>query len=428
MKQDVVVQLDSVSKKFCRSLKRSMWYGALDIVRDGLCVRPNLGKLRKKEFWALQDTSFELKRGEVLGIIGPNGSGKTTILKMLNGIILPDEGKVTVRGRVGALIALGAGFHPQLTGRENVYINGAILGMSKREIDKKFDAIVDFSELREFLDTSVKHYSSGMFVRLAFSVAVHLNPDILLIDEVLAVGDVGFRTKSYEFIKKLQHKGVSIILISHNLPAIYEMCEETMLLWKGQMKFKGKTAEAIDLLTKDLLAEGQEDIEGKRVHDPLLGEIEIRGGGRIKSVRLLNENEEQVLNFSNGQRHTVETIVSFDKTVEDPVFGCFVWDKKGRVLHDAYTLQMGIETGRFEGGKDYAINWHLTPHLLPNQYFVGLSVCNCGLDHYFYDRKIKALSLCVNSDSRNTGIVDMNTKLEIKELNGSSEPFELDEL
>ena len=417
MKQEIAIQLDGVSKKFCRSLKRSMWYGALDIVRDGLCVRPNLGKLRKKEFWAVDDVSFELRRGEVLGIIGPNGSGKTTILKMLNGIILPDMGSITVRGRIGALIALGAGFHPQLTGRENVYINGAILGMSKREIDRKFNAIVEFSELREFLDTPVKHYSSGMFVRLAFSVAVHLDPDILLIDEVLAVGDIGFRTKSYEFIKKLQHKGVSIILISHNLPAVYEMCERTMLLWKGRMQFIGETSKAIDMLTKGMLASMDSIQTGvRRVHDPLLGEIEVRGGGRIKSVRLLQKDNKEVTVFTNGEPHIVESIVRFEKDVKDPVFGCFLWDDNGRVIHDAYTQGMGIETGHFEGGKDYAVRWYLTPHLLPNHYYLGLSVSHCGLDRYFFDRRVKALTICVNSDSRVCGIVDMSTMLEIERV------------
>jgi lipopolysaccharide transport system ATP-binding protein len=417
MKDDVVVQVDKVSKKFCRSLRRSMWYGAVDIVNDALCLRPNRTRLRKKEFWAVEDVSLELRRGEVLGIIGPNGSGKTTILKMLNGIVLPDAGTITVRGRVGALIALGAGFHPQLTGRENIYINGAILGMSKREIDKKFDQIVDFSEMREFLDMPVKHYSSGMFVRLAFSVSVHLDPAIVLIDEVLAVGDVSFRVKSYEFVKKLRHRGVGIILISHNLPTVYEMCDRTMLLWKGRVRFTGDTAEAIGMLTKEMfIPQDSKEAQVQFVHDPLLGEIEVRGGGRIKSVCLLDERGREIPTFTNGQRHVVKSIVRFDRDVENPVFGCFVWDKKGRVLHDAFTLQMGIDTGRFEAGKDYAIKWYLTPHLLPDYYHVGLSVSQCGLEHYFYDRRVKALSLCVDSNSRALGIVDMDTKLEIERL------------
>ncbi len=181
-----------------------MWYGFRDILRDTAGLHPKSDRLRRKEFWAVDDVSFELRKGETLGIIGPNGAGKTTLLKMLNGIVLPDKGSLRIKGRVGALIQVGAGFHPQLTGRENIYINGAILGMGKREIDKKFDAIVEFADIGDFLDTPVKHYSSGMFVRLGFAVAVHCEPEILLVDEVLAVGDTGFQTKCFNKIGELK--------------------------------------------------------------------------------------------------------------------------------------------------------------------------------------------------------------------------------
>ena len=181
MDNDVVIKVENVSKKYCKSLKHSMLYGMSDIGRNVLGLKSRSERLRDNEFWALDDISFEVKRGETLGLIGPNGSGKTTLLKMLNGIFWPDKGKITIKGKVGALIAVGAGFHPLLTGRENIYINAAILGMSKREIDKKFDAIVDFADIGDFLDSPVKHYSSGMYVRLGFAVAVHCDPDILLV-------------------------------------------------------------------------------------------------------------------------------------------------------------------------------------------------------------------------------------------------------
>jgi len=186
---DIAITVDHVSKKYCKSLKRSMLYGVTDIGRNTLGLSSHSGNLRKSEFWAVDDVSFEVKKGETLGIIGPNGSGKTTLLKMLNGIFWPDKGKITVKGRVGALIEVGAGFHPLLTGRENIYINAAILGMTKEEVDEKFDDIVEFADIGDFLDTPVKFYSRGMYVRLGFAVAVHCEPDILLVDEVLAVGD-----------------------------------------------------------------------------------------------------------------------------------------------------------------------------------------------------------------------------------------------
>ena len=233
---DTAIKVECVSKKYCKSLKRSMLYGMKDIGRNMLGLSSHSEKLRKNEFWALDDISFEVKKGETLGIIGPNGSGKTTLLKMLNGIFWPDKGKITVRGRVGALIAVGAGFHPMLTGRENIYINGAILGMGKKEIDKKFDEIIAFADIGDFLDTPVKFYSSGMFVRLGFAVAVHCEPDILLVDEVLAVGDVGFRAKCYNKIAKLQNS-CAVILVSHAMPQISRLCSKAVVMHHGKDKF-----------------------------------------------------------------------------------------------------------------------------------------------------------------------------------------------
>src|SRR3990172_3423613 len=200
---DVVIKAEHVSKKYCKSLKHSMSYGLQDIGRNlvGLSSRSEL--LRKNEFWAVDDVSFELKRGEALGLIGPNGCGKSTLLKMLNGIFWPDKGKITMKGKVGGLIEVGAGFHPLLTGRENVYINGAILGMSRKEIDDKFDDIVEFADIEDFIDAPVKSYSSGMFVRLGFAVAAHCEPDVLLVDEVLAVGDVNFQNRCLRRINEM---------------------------------------------------------------------------------------------------------------------------------------------------------------------------------------------------------------------------------
>jgi lipopolysaccharide transport system ATP-binding protein len=237
---DIVIKVEQVSKKYCKSLKRSMLYGIEDIGRNMVGLSSRSDRLRKNEFWAVDDVSFELKKGETLGIIGPNGSGKTTLLKMLNGIFWPDKGKITVKGRVGALIEIGAGFHPLLTGRENIYINAAILGMTKKEVDSKFNDFVEFADIGDSLDTPVKFYSSGMFVRLGFAVAIHCRPDILLVDEILAVGDTDFRRKSADRMKDLiTNNDCSIILVSHNMHSVTAIANKAILLNNGAILASG---------------------------------------------------------------------------------------------------------------------------------------------------------------------------------------------
>lgn len=238
MSDEVLVKVEGVSKKFCRSLKRSLWYGVQDVASEMFGREGHHDELRKNEFWAAQDVSFELKRGECLGLIGPNGAGKSTLLKMLNGLVKPDKGRITIRGRIGALIELGAGFNPILTGRENIYINGSVLGFTKKEIDRKFDAIVDFAEIEEFIDTPVQNYSSGMKVRLGFAVAAQMEPDVLLIDEVLAVGDLGFRTKCMNSVLDLL-RGTAVVFVTHRVSEVSRICTGTLVLLNGNTEYMG---------------------------------------------------------------------------------------------------------------------------------------------------------------------------------------------
>jgi lipopolysaccharide transport system ATP-binding protein len=193
MNSDIALVADGLSKKFCRSLKKSLWYGVSDLAAEFRGGKRDRRLLRPDEFWVVSNVSFDLRKGETLALIGPNGAGKSSLLRLLNGLIKPDLGSVAYRGKMQALIALGAGFNPILSGRENIYINAAVLGMPKAEVTRRFDEIIDFSGVEEFIDSPVKNYSSGMQVRLGFAVAAHLDPDILLVDEVLAVGDEGFR-------------------------------------------------------------------------------------------------------------------------------------------------------------------------------------------------------------------------------------------
>lgn len=250
---DVILSVERVSKKFCRDFKQSLLYGIKDITEELFGLRgASNDKLRRKEFLALNDVSFELRRGEALGLIGKNGSGKSTLLRIIAGLIKPDSGEVRVNGRIAPLIALGAGFNPILTGRENVYANMSILGVSKKEIHERFDEVIEFAEIADAIDAPVQSYSSGMQARLGFASAIHTDPDILLIDEVLAVGDSKFRAKCYRKLDELRKKQASFILVSHNSGAIMSVCESSIYLKGGNVIKSGDSPSVIQHYEEDL--------------------------------------------------------------------------------------------------------------------------------------------------------------------------------
>jgi ABC-2 type transport system ATP-binding protein len=234
-----VIKLDSVSKQFtlrhAKTLKR-------------MATRAIKGKALKDSFFAVRDVSFDVEAGQSIGLMGHNGSGKSTLLKMVSGVMSPDAGSVGVAGKVAGLIEVGAGFHPDLSGRENVYLNGAIIGMSEAEIDEKFDTIVEFASIGRFIDTEVRHYSSGMYMRLGFSVAVHADCDVFLVDEGLAVGDAPFKRKCMRKIRQLQQEGVTIFLVTHNTKQVQNLCNRALVLEQGQLVFDGAPPEAVKYL------------------------------------------------------------------------------------------------------------------------------------------------------------------------------------
>lgn len=247
-----LLAVKGLSKKFCGNLRRSLIYGTLDVFRNLLGLGLRSSTLRPSEFWALKEINFEIGRGECVGILGCNGSGKSTLLRIVSGIIPPDMGSVAVSCNVGSLIALNAGFHPQMTGRENIYLNGLILGMSKEEIREKFDSIVAFADIGSSLDTPVSNYSSGTVVRLGFAIAIHADVRLLVVDEVLAVGDPPFQKKCYEKIMELRRAGTSILLVSHNLNLLEKMCTKGLVLNKGQQVFFGDMQEAVEAYSRVL--------------------------------------------------------------------------------------------------------------------------------------------------------------------------------
>lgn len=306
-------------------MKLSMIYGLSDITRNLVGRSSKSENLRKKEFWAVNDVSFELKRGETLGIIGPNGSGKSTLLKMLNGIYWPDKGKITVNGRVGALIEVGAGFHPMLTGRENIYINGAILGMSKQEIAGKFEQIVAFADIGEFLDTPVKNYSSGMFVRLGFSIAAHCDPDILLIDEVLAVGDTGFRARCYDKIAELKKKS-AIILVSHNMSAIGRVTNQCLVIHQGNLQYLGEPGKAIQnyLALFHKAEENQHQVAGT-------------GEANISNFQVLDQNGAAQTAFEFGETVSIEFDLEVSKLYPQVMISLGFFDSESQYIAQCHS-------------------------------------------------------------------------------------------
>src|SRR5437867_3640478 len=270
---DPAIVFDHVWKKFRRGERHDSLRDVLSATVRSWFHQPPAINLDREEFWALQDVSFAVRRGEALGIIGPNGAGKSTTLKLLTRILKPTSGECRVRGRIASLIELAAGFHNDLTGRENLYLQGAIMGMTRRETARKLDAIVDFAGIEEFIDTPVKRYSSGMNARLGFAIAAHVDPDVLIIDEVLSVGDARFQERCLERMRELRRRGTPLVFVSHNLLAVLELCTRALLIERGRVRFDGTPAATI-----------QEYSRGR----PSAGEPSHDRTARITGVQLLD--------------------------------------------------------------------------------------------------------------------------------------------
>jgi lipopolysaccharide transport system ATP-binding protein len=312
---DTIIKVENLSKKYVighQQESRSNYTSLRDVISNSAkyliqkIKHPTKSSSNKYEdFWALNDVSFEIKRGEAVGIIGRNGAGKSTLLKILSRITEPTQGRVSIKGRVASLLEVGTGFHPELTGRENIYLNGAILGMSRVEIKKKFDEIVDFAEVEKFLDTPVKRYSSGMYVRLAFAVAAHLEPEILVVDEVLAVGDAAFQKKCLGKMEDVAEKeGRTVLFVSHNMAAVEKLCRTGILLDRGNIKFIGKQSEAIEQYLANSYSNARISLEDRQDRKGT-GEIKITG------IEIKNEYGQVLDTIKSGQ--SVDIYFYFNK-------------------------------------------------------------------------------------------------------------------
>ncbi len=360
MEENLVVRVENLSKKFTRNIKHTLIYGTIDVLKSMIGFKPNTAKLRRGEFWALKNINFDLKKGEVLGIIGENGSGKSTLLRLLTGIFPPDIGTVTIRGRIGALIAVGAGFNPHMSGYENIYLNGTILGATTSEIHDKIEEIVNFADIGEFIHAPVSTYSSGMRVRLGFSCAIHFTPEILLIDEVLSVGDLNFRQKCFRKIDEIR-KDTSIIFISHNMNQVQRLCDRVIVMDHGEIIFDGETSKGVSHYLEINNQTSQQNSDSFLIVNETTESI--------SKLNLELIDESGVAKASLNYLETLKILTSFESNVEmEEVLIAFVLYSSDGVA----ITKFGPEgaTKIIKGINKFSIEV-TQPFFLPGNYYIG---------------------------------------------------------
>ncbi len=388
---DVVLEMDHVYKKFKRGELHDSLRDLIPAMARKILRGKRDEKLGQKEFWALQDVTFQVSRGMAFGIIGHNGAGKSTILKHLSGIMKPTRGAIKVHGRLSALIEVGAGFHPDLTGRENVFLNGTILGMTRQEIVERFDQIVAFAGLEDFIDTPVKRYSSGMYARLGFSVAAHVNPDLLLVDEVLSVGDWAFQRKCVEKMQSIIGGGATVIFISHNLKAVSSLCQRAMLLDHGQVSMIGETEAVIRKYMEGSSAES-ESIAARDVY--------------ISSIRIANRNGEDCVQFRSGEQARFEIEITANTKSEKAAIAFSIQDERSESACNSSNERLGLDPFNLEPGQTARCVFEMTLHLAPGMYHLAVLIIRYD-SHRIYDRRNPAATFYVNWDEDVKGVAHL---------------------
>lgn len=419
------LRVDGVSKKFCRSLRRSLRYGLVDVALElggrGGGDRP----LRKDEFWAVRNVSFDLHPGDCLGLIGHNGAGKTTLLRMLAGLIKPDGGCIESRGRIAAMIALGAGFNPVLSGRENIHVNGVLLGMSSAEIDRKLDWIIDFSGLAEFIDAPVQSYSSGMSVRLGFAIAIATQPDVLILDEVLAVGDMEFRAKCQAQLNALRDAGGALILVSHSMEQIAHHCDRAILMGAGEVLADGVPTMVIERYfehpgrprhapgTQALPAEHPK-LEASPHYNP--GETRW-GDGRatIRDIELLQAGHAWPALLLPGLPVTIDVHARFDAEVEHPIFGLTIKNDAGAEIFHTNSRTLALaNAGPRHPNDTVHVAFEIDPFLADGDYTLSLGIaCEEAGGIVPLDRRYDCARIRVSTPALRDGEPDLRPRMRL---------------
>lgn len=413
----VMVQFDRVSKRYTRKERG----GSLRDTIPALAARV-LGRGRRGapagQFWALRDVSFEVRDGEALGVIGHNGAGKSTVLKLLAGVTAPTEGHARVNGRFAALIELGAGFHPDLTGRENVYLNGSILGLRKAEIDRKLESIVDFAGIDKFIDTPVKHYSSGMHARLGFAVAAHVEPEVLLIDEVLSVGDFNFQQKCLRKMEEFRRSGVSIVFVSHNLNAIVSMCSRAILMRTGQVVAAGTPLEVIDSYAQanySVVSDEEAEQITRMEHGRVTHHVEILG------VDIRDDEGRPSRSFLAGAKATITINLLAHRHTVEPIVGISIRNGMGIVAYETNSGFLKASTGEMLAGEEVTVSFPLTLHLCQAAYAVTVGVAPSE-GAVLLDWRESMLRFDVFDDQTGSGVADLRASIDVTKVRtGDSE-------
>ena len=403
------IKLEHVSKRFRLGESHTALRDVVPALARRLFRRRSKHRDSPDDFWALKDVSIDVTQGETLGVIGHNGAGKSTLLKHFAGIMRPTTGSITVNGRLSALIEVGAGFHPDLTGRENIFLNGVILGMSRAEVARKFDEIVDFAGLARFIDTPVKRYSSGMYARLGFSVAAHLDPDILVIDEVLSVGDLVFQSKSLAKMNSVARGGATVIFVSHNLKAVSDLCERTVLIDGGSIVEDGATSDVIQTyLTRERARMG----ETRRTADVAIESVTLRGL-RGDSLR-----------FGAGQRAWVDVAVRANRPCEDIAVRLQVFDSRSNQVFHTSSERLGHQSITLSEGESARLTFELELHLAAGTFHIGADLYRYDLGRE-YHKVFPAATFFVEADISVGGTAHLYPRIVSPSRDSESEVLKL---
>lgn len=374
-------------------------------------ILPWFGKPHRRDFWAVRDVSFRVERGQVLSLIGPNGSGKSTLLQIVSGILNPTSGRVLKQGRVAALLELGAGFNPEFTGRENVFLNGEIMGLTRREVGAAFPHIEQFAGIGAFIDRPVKEYSTGMYVRLAFSTAIHVEPEILIVDEALAVGDAIFANRCVSKFEELKKRGVTVLFVSHDLGLVKRLSDRAIFMLEGRVVEEGKPKDVVNRYVGFVL-ERESGAAADPPADTGLAPSYRHGDGisRIRGVDMLNASGESARAFASGERVTVRVSATFEGAVENPVVGILIRNRLGMDVFGTNTRIEQVRLGAYETGEGLEIDFIMDCHLTRQEY--TLTVATQHADGMSQDWLDDALQFTVVDSKDIAGVLNLRPAIE----------------